>query len=154
MRDIKFRGMDLYGKWHFGGYMYSSYLKKHFIMEEIDNCMVEIEVLEKTIGQCTGIKDSKKRYIYEGDIISDDPLLRYTGIIGEIVFGSFESPRADVDFIGFYPKSSNDDDETTLWLNWNFTQDIVTVIGNVHENLGSLKEIDVHSMSKVSWPPL
>jgi uncharacterized phage protein (TIGR01671 family) len=60
MREIKFRGRDLEGQWHYGFLAY-------------ENCIADARgghaVLQSTVGQYTGLKDKNAREIYEGDII-------------------------------------------------------------------------------------
>jgi uncharacterized phage protein (TIGR01671 family) len=64
MREIKFRGRDEHGRWHFGD------LLSWPIIRSFNGWNYEYkEVAAETIGQFTGLKDAKGKEIYEGDIL-------------------------------------------------------------------------------------
>lgn len=80
MRQIKFRGRDVItGQWAYGYYYPSK--GNHIIRDENDN---ETIVLEKTVGQFSGLKG--KRNIYEGDIVKYESHT-CNKIIAEVRFG-------------------------------------------------------------------
>lgn len=149
MREILFRGKDIYGKWLYGDLInLTNELKQICNHTQLEHAhSVDI----KTIGQYTGLLDKNGKRIYEGDIVD------FFNIRGKIVnecgaFGIAVSPNIDYDLLeSKIPFNNNanfcfNDNFISLWeLWWNYEQDDnplyeVEIIGNIHDNPELLKE--------------
>ena len=135
MREIKFRGRDEQGRWHFG--MLRVWRDQSFAIETTQGLAVDF-VDPATVGQYTGLKDITDTEIFEGDIV--DFFHEWHDINGEYcskeMRGVVAYDRAIFDVITRDEHGAEPFWELyTLWQGGS-----VQVIGNVHDNPGFLKE--------------
>ena len=108
MREIKFRGYDLDGmKWYYGGYVKFDKVclcfstekeveenEEHLILFQgfsdwnLPQPRHMVDVIAESVGQYTGLKDSKNKEVYEGDIIFSDGWKPSYGIV-KFIEGGF-----------------------------------------------------------------
>ena len=126
MREIKFRGKDKYGVWHYGGYV--DYLGKPRIVNEVTDgplyALATEQVIPETLGQYTGLRDSTEQEVYEGDILSDARGRLYVIVWragGPCVYSAdeYRNMRRKV--------------PVTLHQVSNYVQEGLTVVGNIHD---------------------
>jgi uncharacterized phage protein (TIGR01671 family) len=68
LREIEFRGVDVYdGLWYYGGFVKSSD-GTYYILED-QKASGYHKVIQESIGQFIGLTDSLGRKIFEGDIL-------------------------------------------------------------------------------------
>lgn len=122
MREILFRGKDIYGKWFYGDLIN---LTKE-IKEICNHTQLEHahSVNPDTVGQCTGLVDKNGTKIFEGDIVK---IFLKDGVeIGPIKWSD----------IGCRYKFASPDG-TAYAID---VTDVFEVIGNIHDNPELLKE--------------
>jgi uncharacterized phage protein (TIGR01671 family) len=119
MRPIIFRGLRKDGAgWIYGDLLHWKRLNRCAVVpQEGDqwDSPLDFEVIPETVGQFTGLQDSKGMDIYEGDIVLLDPT--DTQVIYSNAAFMFVTRTSHNDFIS-----------------WRFYKEIAEVIGNIHEN--------------------
>lgn len=113
MREILFRGQDIHGEWHIG---LVAHIGNAWYISNKAGVATAYEVIPKTIGQYTGLKDKKGNKIFEGDIVK---------------FGSF-IPGAE-EYMGEINWDYSLFDEYKYV--WNIKCEVV---GNIHDNIDLL----------------
>ncbi|MFC2487134.1 MAG: YopX family protein [Alloprevotella sp.] len=133
-REIKFRGRDESGKWHYGSLLYK---EEESPVQETNAPYIEtyiegaglndpkIEVTPYTVGQFTGLKDANGKEIYEWDIVTIGSNLKAMVIWFN---GSFRFKDE------LSSKATYLDDIGTIMRDYD-----VTIIGNIHDNPELLK---------------
>lgn len=123
-REIKFRGKDFLGRWHYG-YLHLA-IGSSSLMIQVDS-FDSFGVLPDTVGQFTGLLDKNGKEIYEGDIIIEK--LRRARKDGE---------RLVICFDDFEWQGKNANGATTS-LSLLLEYHTIEVIGNIHDNPELLK---------------
>ena len=123
MREIKFRGIDIYTRKFVYGNLIDNGVENNptfFILTQDKSTYDELDdVFRESIGQFTGLKDKNGKEIYEGDIVSLDKKEHY---IIKFEHGCFVGN----------PVKSNSSLYSFTILNRNYLQ--YEVIGNIHQN--------------------
>lgn len=119
MREIKFRGRDDEGQWHFGFLSWYS---------DVLACIcdgADYEVDPETVGQSTGLRDANQREIYEGDIVQFPAFPFAKGVVSGIVKYEYGQFLMIYDCFRYAIFSVIND---------------VKVLGNIHDNPSLLEE--------------
>lgn len=140
MREIKFRGKSLDGKWLFG------YIYRYVNRDGIDTvAIIEIQnngfdatlnlhkISHNTVGQFTGLHDKNGKEIYEGDII------RSFDSKGEPIIHHLLYDNEEAGFVAVLKGSAKGDfGYGRCYQQW-ITECEKEVIGNIHDNPELLK---------------
>lgn len=136
MREIKFRGLDKYGKWHYG-YFWIAVDGTNYIKEDISkNHSADFEIIPETVGQYIGMEDKNRKEIYGGDILLREMPVYYSPktkgfVYHEIFFDDFYG-KFDVKVFPLEVQQWSRPD----FNNWHDLE----VIGNIYENKNLLDE--------------
>lgn len=124
MREILFRGKRVdNGEWVYG--YYTKHISgKIFIRCVGKDCTQSYEVFSDSVGEFTGLYDTKNRKLFEGDIVKD-----IESEIGVVTYGEFNCSCC----YGVYGWT----------IDYGDIREDVTIIGNIYENVEiMLKHID------------
>ena len=108
------------------------------VVTEIYTLEMRYEVIPKTVGQCTGLKDKNGKLIFEGDVVEADGYIFFVnfgkcgGVANNEAYG----------YIGYYLYGY--DEITKKALSYGLRDDIcyftnIEAIGNIHDNPELLK---------------
>lgn len=128
MREIKFRGLTIYGEWAYG--LLSRDERGWFISNDHGKPFA-FHVRPETIGQFTGLHDENGVEVYEGDIVQSETDWNFgtAKIVGKIVY---QEKKAVFVIEGEIEKNDRSFHIFDCWR--------CEVIGNIHENPEALKE--------------
>ena len=121
MREIKFRGLDTEGIWHYGFIvrLYFSEVKKKWVLgiqKKLDRYACGMmPIITESLGEYTGLDDKKGKEIYEGDIVKvgyDNLKVEWSYYVG-LKIGSIDLPTLEKKIA---------------------EGNTVEIIGNIHEN--------------------
>lgn len=93
-----------------------------------------VEVIPKTVGQCTGLKDKNGKLIFEGDVVKLTDTNNNIEWKAYVVFGN---PYGEFNWgwnLMYIGEKTKVDTDILLWTEMEETGAYCEVIGNVHNN--------------------
>lgn len=123
MREIKFRGKDDNGHWHFGDLRTSEHFPPQIVEGGLYTRFFFVD--SATVGQFTGLCDSEGREIYEGDVVRHKNCICLV-VYNSTRFASFALRKDGWAYHHYFGEA--------------FEASECQVIGNVHDDLELLNE--------------
>lgn len=130
MREIKFRGKRLDGRWICGDLWHRPYTKDWVTIVSFMEDTGGFVVIPETVGQYTGLKDKNGVEIYEGDIVENTTQTVYLGDKYEVVWNK--------NYAGYQLMSNGFTSNIPLIQNFMSYK----VIGNIFENPELIQQQD------------
>ena len=128
MREILFRGKDIYGKWRYGDLINLTNAIKQICNHTQLEHAHSVDI--KTIGQYTGLTDKNGKRIFEGDVCKNTKT-------GEIVSVQWHGTMA-----GYVWSKRKENNQHIFDFGELFrAYDKYEVIGNIHDNPELLKAV-------------
>lgn len=115
MRDLKFRGLGIDGKWWFGESNPSG--ENHINLATFFANIHGGAIRPETVGEWTGLHDKNGKEIYEGDIFPHNGMK----LVVRYELGAFVGHWHGSNEYIFFDKFANDEDD-------------IEIIGNIYEN--------------------
>jgi uncharacterized phage protein (TIGR01671 family) len=124
MREILFRGKSIAFDVLVIGYLFKYHDKTYILWGMDGSNPVKNEIIPKTVGQYTGIKDKNGKMIFEGDILQGDDDIE-DGVYHVARIGQSDENRYEcfLDFNG----------DNTCWMPFTRYFNRMEIIGNIHD---------------------
>lgn len=138
MRDILFRGRRTdNGEWVYGDLIHRKIWGHEVTIIRVSDggfdCYEEYEVIPKTVGQYTGLKDKNGKKIFEGDIVKCTDTNVDCAFTAVVLFGNING-EYNWGFQLLRISGANANTDILLWVDREETGAFIEVIGNIHDN--------------------